>query len=101
MHGFTLVASADDLEVEKMQEKKCVRTQVDPPIVCNACGRTLPQKAGITQEDYVFIEKKWGYFSRKDGDIHTLRICETCFDRMLEHLAVPAQCRENTVLMDP
>ncbi len=84
-----------------MQEVNGIMNPVEAPVVCNACGRTLPQKAGICQEDYVKIEKKWGYFSRKDGDIHTLCMCEDCFDRLLQHLKVPAQCRENIVLMDP
>ena len=31
--------------------------------ICNCCGRVLEQ------EEYINIEKQWGYFSDRDGTI--------------------------------
>ena len=47
---------------------------------CNMCGKRIKEEAGILKEDYLVIEKKWGYFSEKDGEIHKIRLCEECYD---------------------
>lgn len=43
--------------------------------ICHCCGKE------IGQEDYVCIEKTWGYFSNhKDGQKHKICLCEPCYD---------------------
>ena len=44
--------------------------------ICNCCGRVLEQ------EEYINIEKQWGYFSDRDGTIQRGKICEECFERI-------------------
>lgn len=51
-------------------------------IRCNMCGKTIVFGEGHDKEDYVLIQKEWGYFSNKDGKKYTLRMCEDCFDRL-------------------
>ena len=44
---------------------------------CDCCGR----KIDAEREDYLHLEKQWGYFSQKDGENHVLDICEACYDK--------------------
>ena len=47
-------------------------------IICHCCGKI------IGSEDYLHIEKNWGYFSRgKDGEKHVINICEDCYDHWI------------------
>ncbi|MGN0342324.1 MAG: hypothetical protein ACI4DO_05975 [Roseburia sp.] len=52
--------------------------------VCNVCGKPLDS----AKEDYLYIEKEWGYFSAKDGRRDRLRICEACYDQWITQLQV-------------
>ncbi len=49
---------------------------------CNCCGKEIQfrQETGIALEDYVSIDKSWGYFSNKDGIRQRMNVCEACFD---------------------
>lgn len=55
----------------------------DKECFCNACGKKLEVKDGILQEDALFVKKKWGYFSKKDLEVHDFTICEECYDTMV------------------
>ena len=37
-------------------------------VVCNCCRRPLPVENGIVLEDYIHVDKAWGYFSERDGE---------------------------------
>lgn len=56
----------------------------DEKLICNGCGRSLRQENGIYREDFVRIQKKWGYFSSKDMEKHTLILCEECYDNLVK-----------------
>lgn len=59
---------------------------------CNICGKVLdPQK-----EDYLYIEKEWGYFSAKDGRKDRLRICESCYDQWVAQFQIPVETGDIT-----
>lgn len=47
--------------------------------VCDCCGREIGK-----QEDFLHLEKTWGYFSRKDGEYHQWDICEDCYDKWVK-----------------
>ena len=51
-------------------------------IRCNMCGKELSVRNDILMEDAIIISKKWGYFSKKDGETHRICICEDCYDRL-------------------
>lgn len=70
--------------------------QKEERLICNCCGRTLRQENGICREDFVRITKKWGFFSAKDLQKHTLIVCEGCYDEWVRRLAVPPQITEDT-----
>ena len=63
---------------------------------CNMCGKKIREEAGIPKEDYVAIKKQWGFFSQKDGEIHTIYLCENCYDRWVKTLKNPPQINEVT-----
>ena len=53
-------------------------------IICNKCGREIPVVKGVPQEDVLEVEKRWGYFSRKDNRIDHFDLCEKCYDEFVK-----------------
>ena len=35
------------------------------------------------------VEKRWGYFSHKDGELHRFDICEECYDTQIASFQIP------------
>ena len=68
-------------------------------IICNACGRELKVEKEIIREGYFTADVRFGYFSRKDGMRHAFDLCEDCYEKLLEHFAVPAQTWDRTELL--
>ena len=48
------------------------------------------------KEDYVLIQKEWGYFSHKDGRKYTLRMCEDCYDGLVNECVIPPRIDDVT-----
>lgn len=57
-------------------------------ITCNMCGRNWTKVNDIVEEDFLFIQKDWGYFSKKDGIHHEITICEECYDSWIKTLKI-------------
>lgn len=68
-------------------------------IYCNACGREIKMEHGILREDVARIEKEWGYFSKKDTQIHLFHLCETCYDKMAAAFLLPVTHLENNEVL--
>ena len=62
-------------------------------VYCNCCGKEIQFKENtqIALEDYVVIDKSWGYFSSKDGIRQKMNICESCFDAWTRSFTQPPQ----------
>ena len=58
-------------------------------IICNKCGKEIVVTRGIPQEDVLDIEKRWGYFSEKDGQTDHFDICEDCYEEWIESFLIP------------
>ena len=58
-------------------------------ITCNACGKKIIGENGVIKEDFICIEKVWGYFSKKDGEYHLIYMCESCYDEFIANLHTP------------
>ena len=82
-------------ELEKMEEKAMEHKKV----YCNLCGKEMIVDQVVSKQDYVFIQKDWGYFSAKDGESHTIRICEACYDRWITSFKIPVIRRKQTELL--
>lgn len=67
-------------------------------IRCNQCGRQIVygnQPNGSEKpEDYLFVEKEWGFFSKKDLEVHTFCLCENCYDKLIKGFMIPVEVRE-------
>lgn len=64
--------------------------------VCNCCGKELKVENGILKEGIFSAENIWGYFSDKDMEVHSLDLCESCYDSWVSGFAVPAEVQEAT-----
>ncbi len=69
-------------------------------IICNKCGKEFACVNDVLQEDGLFVRKEWGYFSRKDLQIHSFILCEECYDEMIHQFAVPVEVEENSSAVD-
>lgn len=70
----------------KMKEKKETVT-----IFCNGCGKEIAVRDEMPQEDILSVEKRWGYFSDKDNEVHRFELCEECYDRMISGFVIPPE----------
>lgn len=52
-------------------------------IICNKCGKEIEVIRGVAQEDYLSVEKRWGYFSNKDNQEDAFDLCEDCYDELV------------------
>ena len=65
-------------------------------IVCHKCGTVYVVEHAVAKKDFLYIEKDWGYFSKKDGEHHSLVLCEACYDRFIKTLMIPPVITERT-----
>lgn len=68
-------------------------------VICNGCGKNLLVENGILKEGCFEADAVFGYFSKKDGEIHSFDLCEECYDKMIARFRIPAQRREATELL--
>ena len=66
---------------------------------CNYCGRQLQTDGGIVKEGIVSVENAFGYFSDKDGQIHSFDLCEKCYDNLMLQFEIPATIRNAKELL--
>ncbi len=66
---------------------------------CNMCGKLIHVWDGKETEDYLKVEKKWGYFSEKDGITHRFCICEDCYKQWISSFQIPVMDEETTELL--
>ena len=52
-------------------------------IICNKCGKEIKVTRGVAEEDYLAVEKCWGYFSNKDNQEDRFELCEDCYDELV------------------
>ena len=82
------------MRVYEIQEEKKLSV-----LRCNRCGRILLIKNGILQEGVFQAVCTWGYFSKKDGEIHSFDLCEECYDEFVGGFAVPPEKEEESELL--
>ena len=60
-------------------------------IICNKCGKEINMEKGMYYQDVLSVEKRWGYFSEKDNEVHTFDICESCYDEWTSTFLIPVE----------
>ena len=66
---------------------------------CNCCGRKMMVKNGIVEEGCIMARVPFGYFSKKDGQVHRFELCEACYDKIIAGFQIPVEIEEETVLL--
>ena len=66
---------------------------------CNCCGRELRTENGILVEDAFVASKEWGYFSKKDLQVHSFVLCEECCDKIAQSFRIPVTVTEKREVM--
>ena len=74
-----------------MRQYKMGETKEVEKIICNKCGKEILVKNGMPEEDVLSVQKRWGYFSDKDNEVHEFDLCEACYDELLSTFAIPAE----------
>ena len=60
-------------------------------IICNMCGKEISVKNNIKNEDVLSVEKRWGYPSEKDNEVHRFDLCEECYDKLVRSFKIPVE----------
>lgn len=55
---------------------------------------------GILREDALVVKKNWGYFSRKDLEVHEFVLCEACYDRIVSGFLKPVSVLQKSEVLD-
>lgn len=63
-------------------------------IKCNKCGKDINVENEIIKEGVFSVDYKWGYFSKKDGEIHSFDLCEECYEDFIKKFAIEVTCNE-------
>lgn len=72
---------------EYLDENKTVLAAV----VCNKCKKKLLVENGILKEGCFDVNAAFGYFSKKDGQLHSFDMCEDCYDDMISQFQIPVE----------
>lgn len=68
-------------------------------VICNKCGKILKSENDIIKEGLFKVRYQWGYFSRKDGQIHDFDLCEECYDEIVSQFAFAPEISESTEMI--
>lgn len=74
-----------------MRQYEMKETKEVKKIFCNKCGREIPRNGNLFEEDVLHVEKRWGYFSGKDNEVHAFDLCETCYDELISSFEIPIE----------
>ena len=66
---------------------------------CNMCGREILVNNGIIKEGIFKVAYDWNYFSKKDGEVHNIAMCEACYDELIKQFKIPVYIEEITEMI--
>ena len=72
-----------------MRQYKIEETQTIEKIICNKCGTEIVVRNEIPEADVLSVNKRWGYFSKRDNEVHKFDLCEKCYDEMIATFQIP------------
>ncbi len=68
-----------------------IKKKEKQPICCNSCGKMITIENGIMKEDAFEATKEWGYFSKRDMEVHHFNLCEECYDQITAQFKIPVK----------
>ncbi len=86
------ILRTDDMEVY-------IDNNILKEMFCDCCKRKIHVENGIVKEGVFSIDYSWGYFSKKDGEIHSIDLCEECYDRIMKENNISIFRKENSELV--
>lgn len=57
-------------------------------VYCNICSEKIKSNKFGYIEDYLNIEKRWGYGSEFDNEVHLVNICQSCYRELVKSLKI-------------
>lgn len=72
-----------------MRQYNLKETKEISKIICNKCGKEILVTRGMAKEDYLSVDKCWGYFSNKDNQEDSFDLCEECYDAFVKTFLIP------------
>ena len=67
----------------RQYKKDTIEVRELDKIICNKCGKEIEVIRGVAQEDFLEVNKCWGYFSNKDNQEDAFDLCEDCYDELV------------------
>lgn len=83
--------------VESHIEKVTKEEEVITNVICNCCGKSIRSACFceedinplIIRDEYMTINKDWGYFSKWDGETHNVDLCQECCEKIASTFVIP------------
>ncbi len=72
-------------QYEMLEKREVVK------IICNKCGKEIIVRNGMSEEEVLSVNKRWGYFSNKDNELHEFDLCEKCYDQIVSEFLIPVR----------
>jgi|SRR5262252_2565917 len=71
-----------------MEIRQMVREQHVVGWKCDICGKSCnaSEDGRYEAHERAYLFARWGYYSRKDMQIHECDMCEDCYDRVMEYI---------------
>lgn len=85
--------------VKEIQEKYDAQGRIAMrkySLFCNMCGKEIKMEKNVAREGVLAVEHTWGYFSEKDGEIHSFDLCEQCYDHLTAQFKIPPAIKKQT-----
>ena len=61
---------------------------------CNQCGTAVNKNELNYFDDYISIDKTWGYHSPADGETHSIELCADCYFEWIKGFKIPPEVVE-------
>ena len=68
-----------------MRQYRQEETKVIDKYLCKRCGTEM------VEEDMLSVDKRWGYFSNRDNEVHHFDLCEKCYDEIVATFQIPVE----------
>lgn len=64
----------------KKYKKVSIEKEIVEEVYCNICGEKIAKNSHNHFEDFLHVEKVWGYDSKKDGKKDDFDVCQRCYE---------------------
>ncbi len=65
-----------------------LKSNDDTVIVCNKCNENIKKNVHNYFDDFLEVEKRWGYHSSFDNEVHKFILCEKCYKELIDTFSI-------------